>query len=460
MRWLWDRVAGRVSSLPPLAILALGWCLLIIYAFPGQMTQDSFDHLREARSGLYSDGHPPLINPIWKLCDAIIAGPFGMLVLQTILLLAGLYFILRRVFAERRAAWWATAIFVFPPIAVTMAVIWKDCIMAGCLALGAAGLLSERRSRKLLALVAMFVATGVRYNAFGATLPLIVLLFQWRPEWRGVRRYALSVCVWFATTVSAFVANAAITDHKLHLWHSSLALFDTVGTLAHLDEDLSDDELRLAFAGTEVLTKSNIHANIREAYRPRDFFPIVNHPKLAMWFVPINGYVPAPEHQREAIAKMWWETITSHPLEYIQHRLAVLRSALVGGGVVPSREFQYPENAHQAGLSTGWSPIQLAMTKWMRFAVKRTPFFTPWIYLVIAFILLPLAARQRDVLAILLSGIVMESSLFFLAASNDYRYSHWMILCTIIAVVMLTARRYRLAVNTNARASGATLETG
>lgn len=460
MRSVYARVAHRISSLPPFAVLAIGWCVLLVYAFPGQMTQDSFDNLREARSGVYSDAHPPMINLVWKVCDTLISGPFGMFVLQTTLFLAGLYAIMRLAFAPRRAAWLATAIFLFPPISVTMAVIWKDCIMAACLAMGTIGLMSERRSRKVLGLFAMFVATGVRYNSFGATLPLVILLFQWFPAWRGVRRYALATVVWFGTTFGAFAANAAITDHQLHLWHSSLALFDTVGTLAHLDEDLPDAEIQRQFAGTELLTKSEIHANIRAAYRPRDFFPIVNNPKLAMWSVPINGYEPAPEPQREAIARMWWNTITTYPLQYIEHRLAVTNSVLVGGGVVPNREFQFPEYVASVGIGTGWTSLQLAMTRWMRYIVKHTPLFTPWVYLIVSLLLLPLAWRQRDVLAILLSGLVMESSLLFLAASNDYRYSHWMILCTIIAVVMLTGRRYRATENTKARASGATLETG
>ena len=58
-------------------------------------------------------------------------------------------------------------------------------------------------------------------------------------------------------------------------------------------------------------------------------------------------------------------------------------------------------------------------------------------------VLLPLARRNRAVLATILSGLVFESSLLFLAASPDYRYSHWMIVCTLIAVVELTARRMR-----------------
>jgi len=44
---------------------------------------------------------------------------------------------------------------------------------------------------------------------------------------------------------------------------------------------------------------------------------------------------------------------------------------------------------------------------------------------------------------VLASGIVMEGSLLVLAPSPDYRYSHWMVVCTAIGVISVTARRYR-----------------
>ncbi len=131
-------IGRRIAGLPPLVIVGLGWAVLIVYAYPGLMTSDSFDHLREARTGVYSDTHPPMINVIFKVADYIVAGPLGMLVLQSATLAAGLYLLLRRAFEPRRAAWWAAGVLVFPPVMVTMAVIWKDCLMAGLLALGAA----------------------------------------------------------------------------------------------------------------------------------------------------------------------------------------------------------------------------------------------------------------------------------------------------------------------------------
>jgi hypothetical protein len=57
---LWNIVA-RVH---PIIVLAIAWTVLVVYAFPGQLTQDSLDHLSEARSGFYTDAHPPAINLI------------------------------------------------------------------------------------------------------------------------------------------------------------------------------------------------------------------------------------------------------------------------------------------------------------------------------------------------------------------------------------------------------------
>jgi hypothetical protein len=443
--------AGRaIAGLPPLAVLGIAWAVLLIYAFPGVMTQDSFDHLREGRAGIYSDAHPPVINLVWKVTDLVIAGPFGMLVLQTGALLAGLYAIFRRVFEPRRAAWWTAGVYVFPPVMVVMAVIWKDCFMAALLAVAVAGLLSERRAWKVAGLIAIVGATAFRYNAFGATLPIVVLLFEWRKGMHWLRRYALSIAVWLATAFAAFGIDAALTDKPMHYWHSSLAVYDIVGTIAKLDGTLSDDELRAELAGTDLQIDHDIHATMRAAYTPRDFFPILNDPANTLWSLPINGYEPAPQAQRDAIERAWWRTITAHPWQYAKHRLAVMAEVLDlrttrSLGAIAKREYRYPEFAQQLGLSTGWSATQQKLTRAMQWISRRTPVFVPWVYLVVTLVLLPLAWRQRDVLAILLSGLGMEATLLPLVHSRDYRYSHWMVITTLIGCIFVVTRRYRAA---------------
>ena len=185
--------ATRVKTAPPVAILAISWLFVIVYAYPGQMTQDSYDHLREVRDRVWTDGHPPALNVLWAVTDYVVAGPFGLLVVQITLFVWALYRVFRRTLAPRAAAWATTGLFLFPPVMLVMPVIWKDAPMTGLLLLGAALLDAERRRVRIMALLALAGATALRYNAFAATFPLIVLMFEWRPGLGWVRRYAIGL---------------------------------------------------------------------------------------------------------------------------------------------------------------------------------------------------------------------------------------------------------------------------
>ncbi len=440
--------AGRaLASAPPWSVLGASWLVLVLYAFPGQLTQDSFDHLIEARAGVYSDSHPPVVSALWRCVDRVIAGAFGMLVVQSVSFLGGIYLVCRRMLpTARHAAWVAAGVFVFPPVMIPFAVIWKDCLMAGFLMLGLGLLLSPRRALHHAALVALCAATAVRYNALAATLPLVVVLWQGRPEHDRIARYALAFAAWLAITFAAFGLNRALTDHPMFFWHSSLAVHDIVGTLAHIDDELPDAELVELFAGTELRIAERIHATATSLYDPENFLPIVLGER-ALWTLPITGVTPAPAAQRDAIARAWQELVTTHPGAYLAHRAGVMRRVLWFSGTrpfaIPWRGVKYPELAHGLGVATGWSHLQLRMTYWMKRLDRALPIFTPWLWLVVCCALLPLTRRHRDVFALLASGVAIEGSLLLLAGTPDYRYSHWMVICAVLAVIVLTARRAR-----------------
>ena len=444
------RAWARLVAARPASVLWAAWAYMLLYSFPGQLTRDSIDHLREARLNIFTDSHPPIIILVFKLCDFIVAGPIGMLVLQNAMLILGLYAIFQIAFAPRRAAWLTAAVFISPPVLGVMAVIWKDCMMAGLLAVGIAGLLSPRRSRNRLALLALCGATAMRYNSFGATLPVIVLLFSWRPGLRAVPRYALAFATWLVVTVAAFGINSALTNKQMHYWHSSLAVFDIVGTYVHVDGTIPDEELRAELAGTQLLVEHGIHARMRELYTPKKFFPITDDPATRLWSLPIIGFEPAPKEQRDAIERAYWHVIARYPWAYVQHRLAATAAVLdlessLRTGAVNRRAPLNKEYQQEMGISTTVSFVQLRLTRAYFYLSRHSPLFLPWVYLAISLLLLPMAWRQRDVMALLLSGLIMESSLLFLAHSVDYRYSHWMVISTIVSAIILAARRRRAA---------------
>ncbi len=435
----------------PGAIVAAAWALVLAYAWPGIMTVDSFDQLREGRAGFYTDSHPPALGALWGLIDRVVTGPKGLYVLQTGTFVIGLYILLRRTFAPVRAATIAALVTIFPPILAPMGVIWKDALMASGLVLGFAGLGAARRELRLAGLVALFVASAVRYNAAAATMPLIIVLFVWSPtaaSWRGrLRRYAISTATWLAITAGSIALNGALTDRPMHFWYSSTAVMDIAGTLAGVEPDLPDAELRPMLASTGVLVDHDLHAAIRARYRPHDFMNLVIGDGR-LWDLPIMGTTPAPAPQRDAIGKAWWHLVSTYPGAYIEHRLAVFRTVLgIGerssGVMVMTSRGQMTGLAAPMGLDVQPHRYQRYVQRRVEAIALRTPLFRGWFYLVIAVLLLVLTRRHRDVFALLMSGILLELSLMPLAGSADFRYSHWLALCTIVAGVVLVARRVR-----------------
>ena len=73
----------------------------------------------------------------------------------------------------------------------------------------------------------------------------------------------------------------------------------------------------------------------------------------------------------------------------------------------------------------------------------HTPLFRPWVYAVIAILLLITCCRDRVTLALFLSGLCYELSYFPVAAEPDFRYSHWMITTVVIGGVILFIKRVR-----------------
>ena len=407
---------------------------------------DSFDQLHEGRTWFFTDAHPPMMAALWGVLDRIVAGPILMLLVQSGAFLAGLFLILRRALPPRAAAIAAVAILLFPPVLAPMAVIWKDCQMAGFLALGIAAVLSEDRRWKLAGLALFSLATAMRYNAPAATFPVILLCFTWR-QMRWYARYPIALGAWIVVTLVAMGANSLLVDREMHFWHSSLALEDIVGTLAHTEPDLPDSELGPLLAPTGVLVDRDYHARLRARYVPYDFQQLVSG-EGHLWDVPLRGTDPAPPAQRDAIEKAWKAIVPAHPRAYAAYRADVMADVIglrrkFQGATVIRHNVQYAgmmAEAHLADIETAFSRTGEDVAMWV---AKRTRWFRPHVYILLSLGLLALCRRQRDIGAILLSGLALEVSLVPLVQAPDYRYSHWLVTCTCLGLVMLFARRLR-----------------
>lgn len=212
-----ERIASRgwqrIAALSPWVIVAIGWSVFVLYAYPGLMGADSFAQLDDVRAGVYRDANPPVVTLVWSILDRIIAGPFGMLVLQSTCFLGGAYLIARRLVRPRVAAVCTAIVLLLPPVLAVMAVVSPDGLLAGLGLLGLGLLLDDRRSARVSGLVVLAIAGATRCHAAAATLPIVVLAFPW-PQGPRLRRYALAAGVWLALVGAAWGANALLTDRE------------------------------------------------------------------------------------------------------------------------------------------------------------------------------------------------------------------------------------------------------
>lgn len=424
-------------------IVVSGWLAFVALGYPGQFTHDSVDQLTEARAGFLTDAHPPLMSFLWRYIDMLIPGTLGMFVLQTAMLVAGLFLLFRRFTTERTAAMGAIALLWFPPISAPMMVIWKDSLMAGACMLGFALFLEERRRWRIAGLALVGIGVALRYNGLALAAPLIVLVF----EWPARRRYLIAVGLWLAIAVANLQINHLLTDRKMHFWTSTLAVMDVAGTICYDSRRYSDAELEQLFAGTELLVHEGIEAQLCQRFARTTHSRLI-HGDGRLWDMNDGGATPTPARQRAAMQRVWGDVVLSNPRAYAAYRLSVFWRILspfappwgMVTPAIPQVVRNRPEQVRALGLRehattahSGW----IAMASWL---AKATPLFRPWLYLVLAVVLLAVS-RRRITVALLLSGISMQLSLLIAGLSPDYRYAHWLVLAVCAAAVLIVTER-------------------
>lgn len=424
-------VSFRWPWLTPHRALGAAYALFLVYAFPGYMSPDSVMQLEQARSLQYSDWHPPAMAALWTVADTIVAGPAGMLLLQGTVLLAGMFRLLRRHMPERAAALAAGAILVFPPVLAPMAVIWKDPLMAALFVLGASYLVEGRRWPAALLLG---LGCAMRANAPAAGLPLVLLL--WPSARDGWRRIAIAFAAWLSITTAALAVDRALTRVPQHAWACSLAPADLGGVIRFSHHRYTDADLEQILAGTPLMVHEGIEARTRKIYTPVTWWPMSNgDDRLFNW--------PDTEAQRDAIGRAWWTLVRDNPGAYAWHRWKVFQEVL---GVTKNPVFDPVWTIHQGtpelhhDASSG--RLQRALAATTHWLAEHTPLFRPYLYALLALVLLVACRRRRELVALLASGLVYELTMLPFAPSPDFRYSHWLVVCAVIAgAAAISSRR-------------------
>jgi len=426
-----------VQRLSPRTILCSALGIFLLYSWPGFVGWDTREHFVQSRAGHYTDGHPPAIALLFRICEAFVAGPLLLLLMQAVSILIGLYLVLASRLAARTAAFAASAIFLFPYISGVTGLVAKDSLMAGAVLLAIGLMLGESPRRHRVALLFLFFASLMRWNALAATFAPMILLFRWNLTARGIKRYAIAVVAWLGVTFAAYVVNEVLTDEQEYLWYWAYAYEDIAGTLEHVPE-MTDVVLNTALEGVPLVYHDNLHARFHKLYNPASHYHLMRNEGRIF-------SIPANATERAAIAAAWKRIVVGHPAAYLHYRydnfrllLAIDRPPSFSNVYVWFNVIAAPEVIDELGHDAAPSKIQAQLieaSKW----ISLTPLYYTFLYFVLCLVLAPLC-RDRLELALILSGLGYELQWFFLAATADTRYSQWMAIMTLATAVLVAAR--------------------
>ncbi|MBY0277398.1 hypothetical protein K2Z84_18870 [Candidatus Binatia bacterium] len=409
-----------VATVVPLVAVACAAAWIVLF-YPGFMSPDSAEQLSQARTGLLSDWHSPIMALLWMATEHLVAGSAGMLVLHVALFWAGLALLARRIDAPP----WVQAAFLIvlactPPLLSLAGAIWKDVLLASLatLAFGVAG-------RSALFWPVALLATMSRHNAIPAIA--VAVLLHLAPHGPSLRALANALVASAVLLALSLALNASVVQTRTTPVQM-IALADLNGIAARTGDMPAVDECH-------HMTSAEPPARAVATGDPKVAAALARN-RLRFDFC-------FDATASQTLLGQWTTLVAAHPLAYADVR-ATMASRLLGFRETPGNFMMAQSNYDPTNLGieppVAASPLQMRFGEWL-WRLQMQGVFRPWIYGVLVVAAAVVATRRRRwwPCAIALSGIAFELALFLVAPSPDYRYSYWMIVAAMISAAWLLA---------------------
>jgi hypothetical protein len=404
--------------------------------WPGIMVWDSGHQYAQALSGQFDDWHPPLMGWIWRLFFPLMAGPVPMLVLQLVLYGAGLGFLAHRAWRHghgQQAAWLA-ATALFPPTLLLMATIIKDSLMAAMLLAAFATLCHFRDSGNRLSratgIVLILIASCLRFNAFLAGIPLVLLAL---PDRRAAHRGRAALAM--AGAAGLLLLAMPMANRLLRAQHSgvelSLVIFDLGGITAHGGGNV--------FPPMAIIDPVSVNDDCYIAERWDSYSWWVD-PTCPMDFKTVRAAFAA-QHINPGL--FWIRAIVIHPVAYATHRLShwnIASQFLVSE--TTDRWITSASDPNEWDFRVAPNLANRLVSTAVR-ALNATPFGWPCWWLAFGFGLVTLGCRlalPRLLVALAGSAFLYALGYVPLSVASELRYYCWPFMATLIATVLFVGR--------------------
>ncbi|NBX68681.1 MAG: hypothetical protein EBR01_06945 [Proteobacteria bacterium] len=416
-------------------LLIAGFLNALLTFYPGSMSPDSYDQLRQALTNHYNDWHPPVMAWFWRQLLWIKKGPQPMLFFHLGMFWGGLFLIWKQL-AEKKS--WCRVLVpligVFPPIIGIIGVIWKD-IGVGAALLMTVGLWSSLQShfkvKFVLILILLTYATWARHQSLALTIPFF-LAIPWLPQISN--RLELKRLSKYRFLIGCFLVVLVVASNRVFESFFLKAKPNYVVTTLYL-VDLSkiEQETHLKLLPEAFKTKN---------YNQEKVFRLINERYLGHLFFPADAALRISPEQtaREELKKIWISNIIKYFRHYAKFRWFHFRSIMsIGFRPVYINHFYMPKD-FGGGLEfmVAWRVYLNHLTG--RWSVN-TPFFYGWFYMLVSI--------AGIVLSLIVKGIYISRarlcfvssllySLSYLPVGGiDFRYIWPIIVMTCVGVVLL-----------------------
>jgi len=398
--------------------------------FPGAMTWDSLDQLRQAREGQYSNWQPPIMAILWNQFLVLPYGEGGMLIFHLFCLYSSCIILF---FWAKQRSYKARFIFLLIPVLPWVVnfefAIWKDVGLAFSWLLAIALTLTFKPKRhigqySLMVVVFSLFLYGllVRSNALFAAFALLPFLVLCTYKFSLIKTFIISSCsiaLLFFTLPNLIIWGFDVTPQN-NL--SYIMLDDVVALRKDNDNFFSKEEmLKIEQCGIRKQNKVGVAFCLEQKFL----------------FVKDQGY--------EQLKAEWLLRIQSEPFKYIKYRLSAFSTLLR----IPAMDPYYPAEfrvrqapyIHESPIAEK-EKLAISLARYIK-SIRGTisfiykPYFWAVISAVLVFLLFKLRRFNPYPLYLLpISGLMYLLGYILTTPFPDFRYVYWTCIIATFSMIM------------------------
>ncbi|MCR9248210.1 MAG: hypothetical protein NXI31_24535 [bacterium] len=446
----------RGPTVAAVVTAALGLTLVIAAFGPGLMSFDSFQQLEQARTGRYSDFHPPLMAFVWRGLEHLIEGPQPMLLAHGIVFFAGLALLARSALNRVWSAALAIAfVTLMPPVLANLGTIWKDIGLLATLTLATSAILTAARGRSLgwllAALPALFYANAIRHNAAAAVLPLTLwwgLVLGSQRSWQRARSgLLLGAALFVLLQALTAITNDRLLGDNRDYPTQTLLLYDLAGISVRTGENVLPAAVTRE-PGFDVAARYSPKWGSHPLFHWRSDY-VVREPDG----IPRLTLVEDAAGLR-GLAGAWFDAIVAHPGAWLAHRaeLSTWQLGMHEGPVA----YPYHDRIEPNTLGLTFEPNFVTdAVRSCRDPLRDSVLFRAWFWMLALTAGLATAIWRRRrggsrsaattnaAIATATSGLCYALPLPLCSVASDFRLVLWTVVAALLTTVLVCARAPR-----------------